>query len=553
MTVASYTTDLTDLYTDNQGTWTLISSGGGGQNALTDPETDDLIQGANCVSRNGFSSSIRGIINNIGATTVATDDAIYFWVKADIAAALNTTANGGIQVLVGSGTGAFDAYYVNGSDDAVGGWKCYVVDPTVTSSAQVGSPTATRSHFGARWDIPGSGPSKGFPFKIDAIRHGRFTTITNGTSPDPAATFSGLATENDRNDASPNDNRWGQFQENNGTYLFQGGLQLGTSTTAVRFDDNSEGIFINDTPFVSSGFNRIEINNASSEVSWTAITITALGTTSPGTFEVVDNATVTFDSCTFTDMGAFTFNGGTNANTITNTTFRRCGLVTQGAATFTGCTFESGSSTTLLSADTINFVTDCRFVSNGTGHAVDLGTIDTTGGDVTITWDNTLDDGAGTEWTGSTGLVTSGGSTNSALLFATTGTNNVIIDVQSGASIPTVRWTGTANSVDVQAGNVTTTVTVTDVFTGSPLQNARVLLEADTGGSLAVGTDIISGLTDVNGQITDSRSFSGDQPVTGRVRRASSGFGALYKTGNITGTISATTGADFNIGLLPDE
>jgi hypothetical protein len=144
MAVAVYATDLTDLYTDAQGTWSLISSGGGGQNSLTDPETDDYIQGANSVSRNPFSSSIRGMVNTIGATTVATDDAVWMWVKADVAQALDTKAGGGIQCLIGSGTGALECYYVAGSDTyAFGGWRCYPIDPTLTGDTQIGTPAGT--------------------------------------------------------------------------------------------------------------------------------------------------------------------------------------------------------------------------------------------------------------------------------------------------------------------------------------------------------------------------------------------------------------------------
>jgi hypothetical protein len=64
MAVPAYATDLTDITTSFAAGWALVSEGGGGQNALTSPETDDFIQGTNCVSRNPFSSSIRGIIYN---------------------------------------------------------------------------------------------------------------------------------------------------------------------------------------------------------------------------------------------------------------------------------------------------------------------------------------------------------------------------------------------------------------------------------------------------------------------------------------------------------
>ena len=98
MAAASYTTDLTDIFTDT-GNFTLISSGGGGQNALTQPETDDYIQGSSSVSRNPWSSSIRGLVDdNVTAITVTAGDAIFIWTKADVAQALATKAVGSVIV-----------------------------------------------------------------------------------------------------------------------------------------------------------------------------------------------------------------------------------------------------------------------------------------------------------------------------------------------------------------------------------------------------------------------------------------------------------------------
>ena len=103
MAAPAYATDLANIIEDMASStgWTLISSGGGGANSFTVPETDDYIQGNNCISRNPWSSSIRGMLFN-AATTIATDDAVYIWWKADVAQALATEASGGVQILIGS-------------------------------------------------------------------------------------------------------------------------------------------------------------------------------------------------------------------------------------------------------------------------------------------------------------------------------------------------------------------------------------------------------------------------------------------------------------------
>ena len=107
-------------------------------------------------------------------------------------------------------------------------------------------------------------------------------------------------------------------------------------------------------------------------------------------------------------------------------------------------------------------------------------------------------------------------------------------------------------TVSIVIDPVTTLVRVIDAVTKSALQGARVLLEADTGGPLTVGTDIISGTTDVNGEISDSRTFASNQPVVGRARLSSTP-GSLYKTGDIVGTISSTSGLTVTVQMIPDE
>ena len=558
MTAASYTSDLTagTLYTDTEGSVSIATlSGGGGQNSLTDPETDDYIQGANSASRNPWGSGTRAILNTIGSTTIASGDALFLWAKADVGQLINSTAGGGVQVLIGNSTNALNAWYVNGNEDALGGWRCYVVDPSVATDNTYGNPNATRSVFGVGFNIPANGPSKGFPFKLDAIRHGRFATITGGTAPDAAATLDALATQNDLNA-----NQWGQFSLINGVYQFQGGLQLGTSAAAVRVIDSSRAIFILDTIKVTSGFNRIEINNASSIVDLTAVSITSLGTTSKGTFVVVDNATVTLNGCTFVNMGTFTFNGGTNANTITGSTFRNCETVTQAGAVFTGCTFDSSFSSTSVVADDVDSITGCTFISDGTGHAVDLGTVSA---NTTVVWDNVLDDGAGSEWTGTTGVTVGvSGTANDAILVNVTGSNTLTVSVEAGATIPTIRNTGTG-TVDIQAGNVTLTVTVQDGTGTAPVtitdESVNVYIEAAAGGPLTTGTQIIKGFANTSGVITDTRSLASDQPITGWARRASAADGALpsgttyFKQANITGTFASSGNTPLTVVLSPDE
>jgi hypothetical protein len=90
------------------------------------------------------------------------------------------------------------------------------------------------------------------------------------------------------------------------------------------------------------------------------------------------------------------------------------------------------------------------------------------------------------------------------------------------------------------------TVTGTDTFTytvaGTPATPA-------TGTIVTTGAPLY-GTTDVNGLISASRSFTTSQPITGRVRKATTG--TLYKTGTVSGTISNTAGFSATVQLIPD-
>lgn len=453
MAAASYTTDLADIITDPANTtgWTLISSGGGGANSFTVPETDDYVQGTQCISRSPWSSSIRGMVYN-SAQTVAAGEAVWIWWKADVAQALAAKASGGIQALIGSGTGALNAWYVDGSDTyTFGGWKCVPIDPTVAASTQIGSPTSTTSFFGVRWNVPSAGPSKGFPFKIDAIRHGRALTITGGDLANGYGTFQAAA-----DFQSDITRQWGQLQFGNGVYLMQGLLQLGTSGTAVDFRDSNRVVFVANTEYVASTFNGIEVDNASSRVDWTNVSISALGTVSKGYFNTLANADVNLDACTFTDMDTFVFQ---SAGSVVDSTFRRCGQIILGGATMSGCLItRSTAATALLAGSSVSTLSNTSFVSAGTGHAIEI----TAAGTYTLN---------GISFSG---YAATNGTTGNEAVYVNVASGSVTINSDSALSYRTAGAT-----VTVVAGQKT--LSVTNVVSGSDV----VILAAGTSTVLA--------------------------------------------------------------------
>lgn len=175
--------------------------------------------------------------------------------------------------------------------------------------------------------------------------------------------------------------RFGLFQEQSGGYLWKGLMSLGTSGSSVTFSDSDSKITIDNAPRTYRAFNKIEIHNASSSVTWTRVNFTAVSTgqQAPGDFEMVDNATVTFTNCAFTDMGTFTFLSNITANICT---FLRCGQVDSAGGDFAASnvllsTVDADASAFLWEATTDPAgETDAMSFSKGTNahHAIGFGT-----------------------------------------------------------------------------------------------------------------------------------------------------------------------------------
>jgi len=95
----------------------------------------------------------------------------------------------------------------------------------------------------------------------------------------------------------------------------------------------------------------------------------------------------------------------------------------------------------------------------------------------------------------------------------------------------------------------TLTVTVLDAIDNSAISGARVYIEADTGGDLAVGTEIMSTTTNGSGVATVSFDYTSDQPIVGRVRKGSAA--TFYKSGTVSGPLTSNQ-LDETVLLVPD-
>jgi hypothetical protein len=613
MAVSTYTTNMTDLLVGagDSGNCTGLGGGASGLNN----ETDYFIQGTGCTTKNAFASARKGFIWNSAADRASlpgTDGAFLMWVTHATPNSLDTIANGGITMLVGSSTSDYKHYYVGGSDTIeFMGWILAAVNPSETADeADAGTPSAVEQYFGVLWDLPTGGPTKGAPNAMDAIRAGRCDIIYElGTSTDPDASFE-LAVTN-RGDVT---DRWGLIQLRNGSYFCSGLHQLGSSTNVVNFTDSNKSMFWNDHPAVTAPFNTLEIQNASSVVNMTNISWKALGTKSPGTWVTTDNATVNLTTCSFIDWGQMTFASNTTVDTCT---FLGCLRINHGGATMNGSsvvesqvaadegalfydeavdpdgemdgmTFSKGTNahhairfgTNVPAAMTLR---NCTFTGFGsTDDANDsVFRFDDTTGNITLnligcTTDGTfsVDDAAGVTVTIVLNPVTTlvhidddtGASLQNARVFleASSAAGDLpyresVTITRSGSTASvshTAHGLSNGDKVAIRGANeqeYNGVFAITNVTT-----NAYDYTVSGTPGTPATGTItstgvVLEGLTDASGNISASRSFTLDQPVTGRVRKSSSGA-TRFKSFSLAGnTVDNTNGLTINVRMIKDE
>lgn len=611
MAAPSYTTDLTTIDTADTTTgWAESSDGNWDDGGGPTNDTDTYIQGGATpasVSQTMTKSTICSLLYNNGAgITLPTDGAYLVWQMWLSPTALNTYANGGLRVVVGSSLGDFYSWDVGGSDFArnpYGGWHNHAVNTGVTADDTVGTPGATEQYVGAAAN-PSTGISKGNPHAVDALRYGRCESrFADGDLANGYCTFAGYAAVNDTLA-----NRWGLLQAIPGGYLYKGLMVLGHST-AVDFRDSDVTIYIDNTPKVTANFNTIEVRQATSRVDWTRITFISLGTTSKGRFITTDNADLNWQGCAFQDMGTFSFLSGAS---ILGCIFLRCAAITAAGPDMTGSsvllsTVAADASALVwnVATDPDGYLDDMTFSEGANAHhAIEFGTSSPTS--ITLRGMTV------------TGFTATTGQNNSTFYVART-TGTVTINIVGGSG--NFGYKSAGATVNIVIDPVTTTITVKDE-NDDDLQNARVLVEAADGtgdlpyeesvsitrsGSTATVTHtahglvsgdkvvirdadqqeyngvftitvtgvntytytvagtpatpatgtitstgvVLEGLTDVNGEITATRAFTVDQPVLGRVRKSTSS--PLYKAVRFNDTVDNVNGLTKVVQMVRDD
>jgi len=608
MAVPTYSEDLTDINSGAENTTSWSALGGGGAGLSADP--DFAIQGTNAVTKQVTGAGTqKGMMFDFGSgITMGANDHVFQWIYATCPGLIDTLASSGMTVSIGTTTGNFNDYSVNGSDTyRKGGHFCYPIRYTTgtpSPGTQTGTPGANPQWFGGQ--LKTTGTIKAVNLSIDMCRYGTGAYITAGDSGTPA-TFSGFATQNDN--AS---NQWGILTAIPGGFALQGRFVIGQNNagtpTLCYFSDSNANIVFSDTPHSLTDFTQVIADHASSTVIWDNVSFTALGTNNPGRI-VFNNAstTGTITGGTWTSIGTTVLGAGV---TVDGTTWRTTDSITLNQATLDNCVIDKCTASSAVFTDDLGDLTLNHFVGDSTGHAVELSSI----GAGSMTWNNTFD---------TTTYATVDGSTGNEAIYVNVGSGSLTINVSAGATTPTIRTAGA--TVTVVAGAVTVQVTAA-LKAGTPVENARVFLKAsdgtgpfpfqdaitsitrstttatvtttsphgmatndkiflegitdkvednytvkqitvlttttftytttDSGSTAYTGTKTVTfvalnGLTNASGILSTSRVYSSNQPVTGWTRKSTSS--PFLQEGVLVGEVDSSAGFSGTAVMLSDE
>ena len=461
-----------------------------------------------------------------GATAIPSGN-VYIWAAFLAAGSALTKANGGLQIVLGDGSGK-SCWNVAGSDTYSGGLVKWAASTTIAESENIGGAATLGDivDIGFITDVAGT-TTRFDNFVVDAIDVGDGLTFQGTTTTDKL--FSESATV----DAAT---AIGVLSEIEEIFFSQGSLEFsGTAQTSIGetlvFSDTLGGVYTYDFAVTGTQTFTNSSVSAAGAVDYdfdsstaTAFTMNGGGFTNYKT--LTTGAGQTIDGIVLAAGGTASI-----ANTISNSTANQCGKFTV-TGSLDSCTINQSTATEAASAATTAKADGCTFIKDtGTSHAFEL-----TGTANTYTWNSTATGydagsvGAGVE-------VTGGSITGDETIHITAASGNFVIQVASGATVPSVSTAGA--TVEVQSGGVSIDVNVKNESQVA-VAGALVYIDEDLG----VGGNITNTTTDVSGDITQASYTGAATSATLRVR--------LYGYKPYLATITLTQDSATNVTLIND-
>lgn len=553
---------------------TSLASGDGVFKQGTDSQSSKLAKNnSNWIQRIGTAKDMSG-----------TDVHLYWWILTAIRPNMTD-----MEIRIGDSAGAYTGWTIDAFTLWDGSWKCFVQDLAATPDTSSGTIDLTDiTIVSVLFGTVGSNFRSIENVWVDACRFGTGLTAT-GTAFDIA-------------DIAADDqlvaNQYGILQNIDDVIFSQGKLQIGNGATTTTFTSVNEVLVFRDAP-VSSTLYEFLLTGSGCDVDITSLTARAAGTTD-GTrflcdFSVANSLDMTGSA--FTRAGLIIFAAGFD---ITNTVFNDCSQIDPSTGIFklntisnyvgtlgsvlypssdtnisgltfivcdNGVEYDSGSDATSPSFDDFTFddAGGNYDVNNTSGSAVSIGNANGSnansynpGGDVVTFLANPV------SFTVTAKKSTDGVVIEDAQINVEAGDAlgdlffEVVVTITSSGTLATVAHTahGLVTGAKVNIRNAVEidyigaqTITVTGV-------NEYTYVMGNSTTSPATGTInatemMVSGLSDVNGEITLSRPYTVDQLYRGFARKTDAA--PFYKTANISGTLDKDLGATISANLTSDE
>jgi hypothetical protein len=519
------------------------SSIGGGQGGSAEPSF--AYQGTNLFNRKVSSSTGAGFyytptLDGGSPVDMSTPPYNTLMVKCAVTDFGGLRSTNGVRIRIGSSSSAYKEFVIAGSlakkasysaYPERGGFLIIPIDPNLTWNYESGSLNATSVNYFGMVAAFTQSTAKSENVGLDALDVGEGLYLVGGDGAGPVATFQDFFNFDEGNKA----NRYGFFTKlASGLYRAFGTIKIGDGSTPTVFESVDETVLFYDGYF-ADGWSKLLFDlSGPTTVSNFSATLKSLGTVTSGSDTRADfvvqgtTGTLTFDGV----IDNFREVVLTSVCDLSLSSIRAKKII-QNGANLSGAEIVTISnpddSATLVDPD-FSKLANVEFVQESADtHAIKI----TSPGVYTL-------DGVSFLGYGSDG-------SNTSAIFNDSG-GSVTLNITGSGDTPTVT-NGVGASTTVNNA-VTVTVKVLDIGTKTPIQGARVYIEADSGGVEPPGTQLFNNLTDVNGEISFSYNLISDQPVIGRVRKASNP--PFYKPSEFSATINSG-GLNLTILMVIDQ
>jgi len=495
------------------------------------------------------------------------------------------------QVFISDGTNT--AYWDYDISDYGGGWRQAIIYTGNTPLSGT-KPTGNTTQVGIRFvtsSKPRNVPANAW---FDAWYYGDGYTVTGGTSGDEID-WSHIAAQ-DKVAA------YGICTEIDGVYFLSGDIKIGNGSSTTYFSTNGQICVFKDLAVNSSLYNIEFVDSVSGltniDINGGAINA---GGSQDYTFNASDSDINTFSisGVQFSNSGSVTFYSDA---TVSNCVFDNCGQVVPTTCSFSNITFANytGTDGALLFPSNDSNISSITFINCDNGVEYDAtsdstspsfnafifddvsGKYDvnnTSGSAVTISKNNGSNPNSYNP--GGSSVTFAGASVTTKIIVKDSAAGSII----SGARVlvhvtdnsnyfyqatPTsITGSGTTATVSHTSHGLSTgdyvlvfgvtnddayngvwQVTVSDSNTYT-YTTTQTITSSPATGTIELTMVVISGTTDGNGEISDTRQWGSDQLVGGWVRKSTSS--PYYQQGVINGTISTTAGLTQIVLLVKDE